>query len=244
MIQHLLHIKHLSKNFGGNVAVSDVSFSVDEKQIFGLIGPNGAGKTTLFNCITGYYPASSGDIIFDNKKINTLRPDEVCRLGMVRTWQRVKPLGSLTALENVMIGAFAVTSNLREAEDMATEQLQAVALFDYATKTAGVLPIGLKKKLELARVLATRPKMLLLDEICGGLNHTETEAILAIIRDLREKGTTIVFIEHDMKAVTSICDRIVVLNSGEKLAEGTPEEITSNPLVIAAYLGGGHHAQD
>ncbi len=244
MIQHLLHIKHLSKNFGGNVAVSDVSFSVDEKQIFGLIGPNGAGKTTLFNCITGYYPASSGDIIFDNKKINSLRPDEVCRLGMVRTWQRVKPLGSLSVLENVMIGAFAVTSTLREAEEMAMEQLRAVALFDYATKTAGVLPIGLKKKLELARVLATRPKMLLLDEICGGLNHTETEAILAIIRELRKKGTTIVFIEHDMKAVTSICDRIVVLNSGEKLAEGTPEEITSNPLVIAAYLGGGHHAQD
>jgi len=244
MIQHLLHITHLSKNFGGNVAVSDVSFSVDEKQIFGLIGPNGAGKTTLFNCITGYYPASSGDIIFDNKKINSLRPDEVCRLGMVRTWQRVKPLGSLSVLENVMIGAFAVTSTLREAEEMAMEQLRAVALFDYATKTAGVLPIGLKKKLELARVLATRPKMLLLDEICGGLNHTETEAILAIIRELRKKGTTIVFIEHDMKAVTSICDRIVVLNSGEKLAEGTPEEITSNPLVIAAYLGGGHHAQD
>ncbi len=244
MIQHLLHINHLSKNFGGNVAVSDVSFSVDEKQIFGLIGPNGAGKTTLFNCITGYYPASSGDIIFDNKKINTLRPDEVCRLGMVRTWQRVKPLGSLTVLENVMIGAFAVTSILREAEDMAKEQLHAVALLDYADKTAGVLPIGLKKKLELARVLATRPKMLLLDEICGGLNHTETEAILTIIRELRKKGTTIVFIEHDMKAVTSICDRIVVLNSGEKLAEGSPEEITSNPLVIAAYLGGGHHAQD
>jgi branched-chain amino acid transport system ATP-binding protein len=242
MIQHLLHISHVSKHFGGNIAVSDVSFSVDEKEIFGLIGPNGAGKTTLFNCMTGFFPATSGDVIFDNKKINALRPDEVCRLGMVRTWQRVKPLGTLTVLENVVIGAFAITNALRDAEAIARENLQAVGLTDYADKLAGSLPIGLKKKLELARVLATHPKMLLLDEICGGLNHTETETILEIIRRVRKQGATIVFIEHDMKAVTSICDRIVVLNSGEKLAEGTPEEITNNPDVIAAYLGGGHHA--
>lgn len=242
MIQHLLHISHVSKHFGGNVAVSDVSFSVDEKEIFGLIGPNGAGKTTLFNCMTGFYPATSGDVIFDNKKINALRPDEVCRLGMVRTWQRVKPLGTLTVLENVMIGAFAITNATRDAEAIARENLQAVGLSDYADKLAGSLPIGLKKKLELARVLATHPKMLLLDEICGGLNHTETDTILEIIRRVRKLGATIVFIEHDMKAVTSICDRIVVLNSGEKLAEGTPEEITNNPDVIAAYLGGGHNA--
>ncbi len=242
MIQHLLHISHVSKHFGGNVAVSDVSFSVEEEQIFGLIGPNGAGKTTLFNCITGYFPATSGDVIFDTKKINALRPDEVCKLGMARTWQRVKPLGSLTVLENVMVGAFSVTNIAKEAEANAKEQLQMVGLNDYATKSAGSLPIGLKKKLELARVLATRPKMLLLDEICGGLNHTETDTILDIIRGIRKKGATIIFIEHDMKAVTSICDRIVVLNSGEKLAEGTPGEITTNPDVIAAYLGGGHNA--
>ncbi len=242
MIQHLLHVSHVSKHFGGNVAVSDVSFSVEEKQIFGLIGPNGAGKTTLFNCITGFYPATSGEVIFDTKKINTLRPDQVCKLGMARTWQRVKPLGSLTVLENVMVGAFSVTNSTKEAEAIAQEQLKVVRLSDYATKSAGSLPIGLKKKLELARVLATRPKMLLLDEICGGLNHTETDTILDIIRGIRKKGATIIFIEHDMKAVTSICDQIVVLNSGEKLAEGTPGEITTNPDVIAAYLGGGHHA--
>jgi len=242
MIQHLLHISHVSKHFGGNVAVSDVSFSVEEEQIFGLIGPNGAGKTTLFNCITGFFPATSGDVIFDTKKINALRPDEICKLGMARTWQRVKPLGSLTVLENVMVGAFSVTTVAKEAEAIAKEQLRVVGLNDYVTKSAGSLPIGLKKKLELARVLATRPKMLLLDEICGGLNHTETDTILDIIRGIRKKGATIIFIEHDMKAVTSICDRIVVLNSGEKLAEGTPGEITTNPDVIAAYLGGGHHA--
>ena len=244
MIGHILHINHVCKNFGGNVAVSDISFSVDEKQIFGLIGPNGAGKTTLFNCITGFYPVTSGTIIFDNKKINNLRPDQVCHLGMARTWQRVKPLGSLTVLENVMIGAFSVTNVTREAEEIAIEQLASVGLSDYAAKFAGSLPIGLKKKLELARVLATRPKMLLLDEICGGLNHTETDGILTIIREVRNKGATIVFIEHDMKAATSICDSIVVLNSGEKLAEGRPEEITKNPEVIAAYLGGGQNAND
>ncbi len=242
MIPHLLQVSHVSKHFGGNVAVSDVSFSVDEKQIFGLIGPNGAGKTTLFNCITGFFRATSGEVIFANKKINTLRPDEVCRLGMVRTWQRVKPLGSLTVLENVMIGAFAIATVTSEAEAIARENLHSVGLMDYANKLAGSLPVGLKKKLELARVLATHPRMLLLDEICGGLNHTETDIILEIIREVRQKGATIVFIEHDMKAVTSICDRIVVLNSGEKLAEGTPEEITKNPYVIDAYLGGAHHA--
>jgi len=161
---------------------------------------------------------------------------------MARTWQRVKPLGSLTVLENVMIGAFSITNAAREAEEIAIEQLDSVGLTDYAKKTAGSLSIGLKKKLELARVLATRPKMLLLDEICGGLNHTETDGILVIIREVRNKGAAIVFIEHDMKAVTAICDWIVVLNSGEKLAEGTPEDITKNPEVIAAYLGGGQNA--
>ena len=161
---------------------------------------------------------------------------------MARTWQRVKPLGSLTVLENVMIGAFSITNTTREAEEIAMEQLQLVGLTDFSKKSAGSLSIGLKKKLELARVLATHPKMLLLDEICGGLNHTETDTILAIIRDVRNKGATIVFIEHDMKAVTAVCDWIVVLNSGEKLAEGTPEVITRNPDVIAAYLGGGHNA--
>jgi branched-chain amino acid transport system ATP-binding protein len=243
MITHLLQINQVSKHFGGNIAVEDVSFSVEDGQIFGLIGPNGAGKTTLFNCITGYFPATSGDIIFDNNKINNLRPDEVCKLGMARTWQKVKPLGSLTVLENVMVGAFAITDNRDEAEQTAIEYINMVGLTDSADKLAGSLPIGLKKKLELARVLATKPKMLLLDEICGGLNHTETEGILNLIRDIRTTGTTIIFIEHDMKAVCSVCDYVVCLNSGGLLAQGTPAEITSNPDVIKAYLGtGGNHA--
>ncbi|NTU58724.1 MAG: ABC transporter ATP-binding protein [Chlorobiaceae bacterium] len=239
MTRKLLCIDNVSKHFGGNVAVSEVSFAVEEKQICGLIGPNGAGKTTLFNCIAGYYPVTSGDIVFNGLNINRKRPDQVCRLGMARTWQRVKPMSNMTVLENVMVGAFASTGALRKAETIARQELLVVGLENYAGKLAGSLPIGLKKKLELARVMATSPKMLLLDEICGGLNKTETGIILGIIRTLRERGVTIVFIEHDMKAVTSICDNIVVLSSGEKLAEGTPVEITANPEVIAAYLGGG-----
>ncbi|EAT59494.1 ABC transporter ATP-binding protein [Chlorobium ferrooxidans] len=242
MSEPILKINKVSKHFGGNIAVSDVTFAVEKNRIFGLIGPNGAGKTTLFNCMTGFVPITSGEVIFNNRKINNLRPDAVCRIGMVRTWQRVKPLSSLSVLDNVMVGAFAITGSAGAARKIAVEKLAQVGLADYSAKLAGSLSIGLKKKLELARVLATRPEMLLLDEICGGLNHTETASILQLIRDVREEGTTILFIEHDMKAVTSICERIVVLNSGVKLAEGTPAEITSNPEVIAAYLGGGFDA--
>ena len=240
MSAQLLEIREVSKHFGGNAAVSGVSFSVGEQQIVGFIGPNGSGKTTLFNCITGHYPLSSGEVILGGRRITNLAPYRVCRLGMVRTWQRVKPLVNLSVLENVMIGAFARVSSAAESRRHAMEQLKVVGLADLAGRPAGSLSIGLKKKLELARALATRPKILLLDEICGGLNHTETDGLLEIIRNIRNNGASIVFIEHDMKAVTGICDRIVVLNSGEKLAEGLPSEITSNPAVIAAYLGGGY----
>jgi branched-chain amino acid transport system ATP-binding protein len=244
MSGQLLRIEGLTRRFGGNVAISEVSFEVRSGEIVGLIGPNGAGKTTLFNCMTGYLAPSAGDILFDSRRINGLRPDQVCRLGMARTWQRVKPLDRLSVLENAMIGAFLTTKSPKEAGKAALEQLHAVGLEAYTDRSAGILPIGLKKKLELARVMATRPRMVLLDEICGGLNSSETGAILDIVRSLRKQGVTILFIEHDMYAVTSICDRIVVLNSGEKLTEGTPEEITSHPGVIAAYLGGGYHARD
>ncbi len=240
MMAPLLEITSLSKHFGGNAAVSDVSFSVEEQRIVGLIGPNGSGKTTLFNCITGYYPASSGRVWFSGRDVTGMKPDRVCRLGMVRTWQRVKPLAGLSILENVMTGAFCRTRSATEARMIAHEQLRVIGMENVTQKTAGDLPIGLKKKLELARALATGPKLLLLDEVCGGLNNTETQELLEIIRGIREKGTAVVFIEHDMKAVTRLCDRIVVLKSGKKLAEGLPSEITSNPAVIAAYLGTGY----
>jgi branched-chain amino acid transport system ATP-binding protein len=233
----MLEIKHVSKFFGGLAANSDVSFDVEQGMIMGLIGPNGAGKTTLFNCITGYYPPSKGDILFKGERMNGLEPNKVCRRGMVRTWQKVKPLAKLSVLDNVMVGALARTHSLKVAATVAMEQLTVVNLAKKATFLAGGLPIGERKRLEVARVLATRPEMLLLDEVMGGLNQAESEEIIQLILELKKLGLTQVVIEHDMKAIMRLSDRIVVLNSGEKLVEGTPHEVAHHPDVITAYLG-------
>ena len=203
----------------------------------GLIGPNGAGKTTLFNCITGYYPPSKGEVIFDGRRMNGLQPDAVCKLGMARTWQKVRPLAKMTVVDNVMVGALCRTNSLKKARAMAMEQIKVVRMEHRADFLAGGLPIGERKKLEVARVLATQPKLLLLDEVMGGLNPAESEEIIQLILDIRRLGITQMVIEHDMKAIMRISDRIVVLNSGEKLAEGAPDEIVTNPEVVAAYLG-------
>lgn len=234
----VLEIKHVSKFFGGLAANSDVSFEINEGMIMGLIGPNGAGKTTLFNCITGYYPPSKGEVIFDGKKMNGLQPDRVCKLGMARTWQKVRPLAKMTLLDNVMVGALCRTNSLKVAREMAMEQIRVVRMEHKANFLAGGLPIGERKKLEVARVLATQPKLLLLDEVMGGLNPAESDEIIQLILEIKKQGKiTQMVIEHDMKAIMRISDRIVVLNSGEKLAEGAPEEIVKNPEVVAAYLG-------
>ncbi|HEX9161359.1 MAG TPA: ABC transporter ATP-binding protein [Thermoanaerobaculia bacterium] len=233
----ILEIKHVSKFFGGLAANSDVSFEVTEGSIMGLIGPNGAGKTTLFNCITGYYPPSKGEVVFDGKRMNGLQPDKVCKLGMVRTWQKVRPLTNLSVLDNVVVGALCRTNSVHEARDIAHEQLRIVGLDDKPGLLAGALPIGERKKLEVARVLATKPKLLLLDEVMGGLNPAESEEIIQLILEIKNEGITQMVIEHDMKAIMRLSDRIVVLNSGEKLAEGSPEEIVNNPQVVEAYLG-------
>ncbi len=233
----MLEIRGVSKFFGGLAANSDVSFSVEQGTIMGLIGPNGAGKTTLFNCITGYYPPSKGEILFKGTRLNGLQPDRVCHLGMVRTWQKVRPLAALSVLDNVLVGALARTSSLRLAREAAMAPLAVVGLQHKPLALAGGLPIGERKKLEVARALATRPELLLLDEVMGGLNPAESEEIIHLILDLKKRGLTQMVIEHDMKAIMRISDRIVVLNSGEKLAEGTPEEVSTNPDVIAAYLG-------
>jgi branched-chain amino acid transport system ATP-binding protein len=233
----MLVIDHVSKFFGGLAANSDVSFAMEQGMIMGLIGPNGAGKTTLFNCITGYYPPSKGDVVFKGTRLNGKQPDAVCRLGMVRTWQKVRPLAKLTVLDNVMVGALVRTRSLRVAREAAFEQLHVVRLENKPAALAGSLPIGERKKLEVARALATRPELLLLDEVMGGLNPAESEEIILLILELKKRGLTQMVIEHDMKAIMRISDRIVVLNSGEKLAEGTPHEVANNPDVIAAYLG-------
>ena len=233
----ILEIKNVSKFFGGLAANSDVSFEMTEGMIMGLIGPNGAGKTTLFNCITGYYPPSKGEVIFDGRRMNGLQPDAVCKLGMARTWQKVRPLAKMTLLDNVMVGALCRTNSLKVAREMAMEQIRVVKMEHRANFLAGGLPIGERKKLEVARVLATQPKLLLLDEVMGGLNPAESDEIIQLILDIRKLGITQMVIEHDMKAIMRISDRIVVLNSGEKLAEGSPDEIVKNPDVVAAYLG-------
>lgn len=236
----ILEIHHVSKFFGGLAANSDVSFSIEEGMIMGLIGPNGAGKTTLFNCITGYYPPSKGDILFKGKKMNGLQPDKVCKLGMVRTWQKVRPLVKLSVLDNVMVGALCRTNSLRIARHMAMEQIKVVRLEHKVNFPAGGLPIGERKKLEVARALATKPELLLLDEVMGGLNPAESDEIIQLILDIKKAGITQMVIEHDMKAIMRISDRIVVLTSGEKLTEGTPTEVVNNQEVIKAYLGDFH----
>jgi len=236
----ILEIKNVSKFFGGLAANSNVSFSVDEGTIMGLIGPNGAGKTTLFNCITGYYPPSKGEVFFNGRRMNGLQPDKVCKLGMVRTWQKVRPLAKLSVVDNVMVGALARTSSLKTAREMAMEQLKVVRLEHRADFLAGGLPIGERKKLEVARALATQPKLLLLDEVMGGLNPAESEEIIDLILEIKQRGLTQMVIEHDMKAIMRISDRIVVLTSGEKLTEGTPQEVVANQDVIDAYLGESH----
>jgi branched-chain amino acid transport system ATP-binding protein len=233
----ILEVNRVSKFFGGLAANSDISFEVNEGVIMGLIGPNGAGKTTLFNCITGYYPPSRGEVIFNGKRMNGLHPDTVCKLGMARTWQKVRPLAKMSVVDNVMVGALCRTNSLKKAHEIAKQQIKVVHLESRAGSRAGSLPIGERKKLEVARVLATQPRMLLLDEVMGGLNPAESEEIIELILDIRRIGITQMVIEHNMKAIMRISDRIVVLNSGEKLAEGTPREIVSNQAVIQAYLG-------
>jgi branched-chain amino acid transport system ATP-binding protein len=233
----ILELQRVSKFFGGLAANSDVSLQVELGTIVGLIGPNGAGKTTLFNCITGFYPPSKGKVVFKGVTMNGLQPNQVCRLGMARTWQKVRPLAKMSVLDNVMVGALARTNSLRVARQVALEQLHVVRLEHKTGFAAGGLPIGERKKLEVARVLATRPELLLLDEVMGGLNTAESEEIILLILELKRLGLTQVVIEHDMKAIMRLSDRVVVLNSGEKLAEGTPREVADNKDVITAYLG-------
>jgi len=235
----ILSIQKVSKNFGGLQALSQVSFDLPEGQILGLIGPNGAGKTTLFNAINGVYPPEQGRIIFRDKDITRSKPYHLARLGMARTHQIVQPLNELTVRENVMVGACFGRQNmsLGEASDVADEVLEFVGLTARFDQLAGSLNVTQKKRLEMARALASRPYLLLLDEVLAGLNSSEIEAMTMTVLKIRERGITIIMIEHVMKAVMNVSDRIIVLDYGQQIAEGTPEEVANNPQVIEAYLG-------
>jgi branched-chain amino acid transport system ATP-binding protein len=233
----LLEIRDVSKRFGGLSALSNVSYSVDKGEILGLIGPNGAGKTTLFNVVNGFYPPTRGEVLFKKEKISHLKPHQICKLGIGRTFQVVRPLRRMTALDNVIASSFLHTKDKVKAEEIALEALRFTGLYEDRNVLSKGLPLGKRKKLEITRALATQPELLLLDESFAGLNPSEQNELIDIIRQIRAKGITIMVIEHHMKVIMSLSDRVVVLNYGEKIAEGTPKEIGSNPLVIEAYLG-------
>lgn len=238
----MLSVQQLSKRFGGLLAVDGVSFEIKKGEIFGIIGPNGAGKTTLFNLITGNIPADSGEVRFKEQVITGKKPHQIAALGIGRTFQMVKPFGGLTVEQNVMMGALPKHSSFYDAQKAAQRVLELLDLTSYKQEEARALPVGLKKKLELARALATRPTLLFLDEVMGGLNPKEVQDMLKLIKSLQQDhGITICMIEHVMAAVMALCERIVVLQQGRKLAEGTAKEVTSDPVVIEAYLGGDYH---
>jgi branched-chain amino acid transport system ATP-binding protein len=234
---NLLEVKKVSRFFGGITAVKDVSFNVQQGGILGLIGPNGAGKTTLFNVVNGFYAPSRGEVSFKGETISGRKPHEICKRGMARTFQVVKPLQRMSVLDNVVASAFLRAKTRREADEIAMETLTFTGLAGDRDVISKGLPLGKRKRLEIARALATRPELLLLDESFAGLNPSELDESIGIIRKIKDRGITIMIIEHHMKVIMSISDRIVVLNYGEKIAEGSPLEIGKNPQVIEAYLG-------
>jgi branched-chain amino acid transport system ATP-binding protein len=239
----MLTVQHLTKRFGGLVAVNDASLSVPQGAIVALIGPNGAGKTTLFATIAGFLRPDEGRVQLRDADITGERPDRICALGMVRTFQITQPFARLTVLENVMVGAYLRTGVRNEAADVARRTAERVGMGGRLDAMAGDLTVAGRKRLELARALATGPSLLLLDEVMAGLNPTEIEEIVAVIRAIRDDGVTILLIEHVMQAVMSLAEHIHVLNDGRMIAHGTPAQIAGNPAVIEAYLGKGAAAR-
>lgn len=233
----LLELKDVTKRFGGLTAVNSLSLSMEKGEILGVIGPNGAGKSTAFNCIAGVFPPTEGEVIFDGQVINGQKPWDLCKKGIARTFQIVKPFASKSVLYNVTVGAFANTSSRSEAEAKAIEVLKLLNFDDKKDAKSADLTIADRKRLEIARALATDPRLLLLDEVMAGLRPNEVDEMVEIIRFLRDQGVTILVIEHIMRAIMALSDRIVVIHFGKKIAEGTPEQVASDENVIKAYLG-------
>jgi branched-chain amino acid transport system ATP-binding protein len=233
----VLALESVTKRFGGLTAVRSVSLTVQAGELLGIIGPNGAGKTTLFHVISGYYRPEEGRVRFDGKDMTGRPPHEISRLGLTRTFQIVKPFGNLSVSDNVMIGALTRLRSTREARLEAERVIALCGLTPHAAARAKALPIALRKRLEVARALATRPRLLLLDEVMAGLNPSELAGIIELIRRVHGEGVTLIVIEHIMAAMMRLAQRIVMLHHGEKIAEGTPTEITRDRRVIDAYLG-------
>ena len=234
---NILEVKKMTKTFGGLTAVNTLDLAIGDKQILGLIGPNGAGKSTAFNCIAGVFAPTAGEVHFAGEKINGQKPWNLCKKGLARTFQIVKPFVSKSVLYNVTVGSFATTDRRRTAEEKALAVLEFLKMEDKKDIRAGNLTIADRKRLEIARALATEPKLLLLDEVMAGLRPTEVDEMVEIIKKLRDSGVTIFVIEHIMRAIMALSDRIVVIHFGTKIAEGTPQEVASDQNVIKAYLG-------
>ena len=239
----ILELKAVSKQFGGLVALDRVDLTLNEGEIFGLLGPNGAGKTTLFNCITGYYSTDQGSILFGGREITSKAAYTICRLGISRTFQLVKVFLEMTALENVMVSAFSWTNSVRLAREEADECLTFVGLKEFQNVPAANLTLVNKKGLDLACALASRPKLLMLDEVMAGLTPTEIQGAMELILKIQSKNITVFLIEHVMEAVMPLCSRIMVLDYGKKIAEDIPKNIVKNDEVIKAYLGAKYHAK-
>lgn len=233
----LLEVNGIIKRFGGLVAVDNLSLSLDKGQILGLIGPNGAGKTTAFNMISGFYQPDEGEVFFEGEKINGLRPDQICKLGLSRTFQVVKPFPQLSVRDNVMVGAYNRTNKRMEARQKALEIIEFLGMQDLSEATAGSLSVAYRKRLEVAKALATDPKIILLDEAMAGLRPTETDEMIELVRQISKQGIALLLVEHVMRVIMSLADRIVVIHHGEKIAEGEPKQIVKDKAVIDAYLG-------